>query len=310
MSIKELVNEIRRKLVNNELTKTNGTKYSVRTVSCYNIILSSLLVIMGDFDTDSESKKDIDAWVNDIRSQLRDKGNESVTENTYISCLKWAINKASDVLDVNVATRGSAWSKLPDDHQMIVPEYSRVIGMIKSFKPVSDLQEKAFKYIKVAAFTGARYSDMKSWTHERNIVGNHLVYIPKKTGGKLIKIPVLPLFDFGQTNLLPRIPYTTLLKEVKSIFRLSGFTRDVIREREVGSEKVFVKNKEWELMGLHRLRASAITGMLQNGMTETEVKSFSGHSMDSKSFKRYVDLDHSHLEDKYRGFMSGMQGYS
>jgi len=308
MKIKKTINDIRRSLVNNDLIKGNGTKYSEKTIYCYNVILKGLLEIMGDFEIDTVSRKEVDSWVSLIRITLRDNGNESVTENTYISCLKWAINKASDLYDINVPLKGSAWSKLPDTHQMIVPEYSRVIRMVRSFAPNSDIQRKSFEYIKTAAFTGARYSDMKSWTRERNIMNNHLVYIPKKTGGKLIKIPLSPLFNFGQINLLPRIPYTTLLKEVKTIFKLSGFTRDVIREREVGSEKVFVKNQEWELMGLHRLRASAITGMLQNGMTETEVKSFSGHSMDSKSFKRYVDLDNSHLETKYNNFISNING--
>lgn len=303
MTLKNEINEIRRMLVNNDLIKRNGTQYSQKTISCYNVILNNILEIAEDIEIDS-GKKEVDLWINKIRKELRAKGNESVTENAYVACIKWSFGKISEVFGHSIITTGSSWAKLPDEHQMIVPEYRRVIKMIRNFVPETELQKKAFEYIKTAALTGARYSDMSTWTRERNIMGDYLVYIPKKTGGKMIKIPLSNHFNFGQTNLLPKIPYTTLLKEVKSIFRLSGFTREVIREREVGGKKVFDKVQEWEIMGLHRLRASAITGMLQNGMSETEVKSFSGHSMDSKSFKRYVDLDSKHLESKYNGFLN------
>lgn len=306
MTAKKAINEIRRMLVNNDLIKRNGRPYSEKTISCYNVILKNILEIADDFDMDYASIKEVNLWINKIRKKLRDRGNESVTENTYIGCIKWAFGKISEVFGHEITMKGPSWAKLPDEHQMIVPEYRRVIKMIRSFTPRTKLQEKAFRYVKTAALTGARYSDMSTWTRERNIIDGFLVYTPKKTGGKVIRVPLSDHLTFEETNLLPKIPYTTLLKEVKNIFRLSGFTRDVIREREVGGEKVFETVKEWEIMGLHRLRASAITGMLQNGMTETEVKSFSGHSMDSKSFKRYVDLDKKHLENRYNLFLGNI----
>jgi integrase len=100
------------------------------------------------------------------------------------------------------------------------------------------------------------------------------------------------------------VPYTSLLRAVKEIFHLSGFDKSIVRSREVNGIKVVSEHEEWELMGLHRLRASAITSMLQSGLSETEVKSFSGHSLDSKSFKRYVRFSQKHLDEKFDKFQS------
>ena len=85
---------------------------------------------------------------------------------------------------------------------------------------------------------------------------------------------------------------------------MAGFTDEVKRIRYVGNKEVVETKEMWELIGLHRVRASAISGMLESGMREIDVKAFSGHSMNSPSFKRYVKLSQRHLDNSYSKYQS------
>ena len=296
--MKAKINEIRRMLVNGDLLKRNGRPYSKSTQRTYGTVLNIVLGYMDD---------ELD--ISSVRAKIRANGGESVTESQYVNVLAWAVNRSNEIFGTDVSTKGPLWGRSIEEFDMFIPSHDRVVKMIGEFVPKTKTQEKAFRYIKVAAITGARYSDMKSWTVEKNTAGNNLVYVPRKKGSRQVSIPIGHILkeSFGSPNLLPKIPYSTLLKEVKNIFRMSGFTNEIIRTRRVGNEEVSKRMFEYEAMGLHRLRASAITGFLQSGMSETEAKTFSGHSFDSKSFKRYVEFSNEHLHDKFKGFSSRFQ---
>jgi len=277
-------------MLNGEIPKRNGMPYSEATKSTYNVILNNLIPLLNEKDISS------------IRAKIRANGGESTTENQYIMVLTWAIRKSNELLGTNYKIESGGYST--EEFDSFVPEHERVVKMISTFQPQTEQQEKAFKYIRVAAITCARYSDMKSWTSDQNIANGKLVYIPRKKGSRQIEIPLNQILrdSFGEDRLLPVIPYSTLMKEVKNIFMICGFTNEIIRTRKVGNKLVSKKMFEYEAMGLHRLRASAITGFLQSGMNTMEAKSFSGHSYDSKSFNRYVRFSQSHLSDKFGRF--------
>lgn len=312
--MKTEINNVRRKLINNELLKRNGSPYSDKTISLYNLILPILSSWMVDFEAEDYNcySKDIRIcrnFMNDIavnlRAKMRENNLETVSEDSYISVLKWCIGKIDEIYAIKLDTKGNAWRSRQVETQMMIPEHDRIVEMIKNFVPKSDLQSKVFRYMVTAALTSARYSDIKSWTFQENIQNGYLVYRPQKTDGKRISIPLNPLLE-SQFNkkgfLLCRVRYSTLLRTVKEIFRLNGFDKKMVRVRKIGQMKVVKEYFEYEKAGLHRLRASAITAMLSNGLSETEVKSFSGHSLDSKSFKRYVDFSQKHLDSKFNGF--------
>jgi hypothetical protein len=288
--MKTNINQIRKMMLNGHIPKKNGMPYSEATKTTYNTILNNLIPLL--------TEKDISS----IRAKIRANGGESTTENQYMMVLAWAIRKSNELLGTNYKIESGGYST--EEFDMFVPEHERVVKMISSFVPENKQQEKAFRYIRVAAITGARYSDMKSWSADQNIANGKLVYIPRKKGSRQIEIPLNQILkdSFSEDRLLPVIPYSTLIKEVKNIFRICGFTNEIIRTRKVGNKLVSRKMFEYEAMGLHRLRASAITGFLQSGMSESEAKSFSGHSFDSKSFKRYVRFSQSHLSDKFGRF--------
>lgn len=98
--------------------------------------------------------------------------------------------------------------------------------------------------------------------------------------------------------------YRTLLRNVKAVFKKAGFTNKIERIRIVAGETKVEIKEEWEIMGTHRLRAAAITGMLQSGMSESEAKKFSGHSPRSNSFHRYVEFSQDHIDNKFLNYIN------
>lgn len=260
-----------------------------------------------------ENRAFMNKWISDVREKIQKKGNEVGTENSYVSTLAWVISKIYEVYGLRLDISGNNWSRNQKSDQLIVPDHSLLIEKIKGFVPTNENESKAFKYIVVGLLTGARYSDIASWTRKENVVElsgrKYLTYIPQKTQKKRINIPFNPLLEsvLGEKNLLPNIPYTTLTRYVKEVFRKMGFDRKVISIRKIGNKKIVREIPEYELMGTHRVRASAITGFLQNGMSETEAKSFSGHSANSRSFERYVDFSQSHLDSVFNEYSKQFQ---
>lgn len=320
MKLLKTANEIRRAMVNGDLVKKNGQPYSDKSIQYYNGVIKNLLLVMEDFDLKKqnmysngnilERRSFMNQFVSKARCQIRANGNETSTENSYVSTILWLFSKIEEMYGIKLDTSGSSWSKIITDEKMFIPDHQRVSKMIHEFVPEIESHKKAFKYIIASAVTSARYSDMASWTCKENLhVANgtkYLWYSPQKTKGK-IQLPIPKILDdvFAKDGfLLPRIPYTTLLKATKEIFKLSGFDRVITRSRKVGNRVVTRDVYEYEIMGLHRLRASAITGMLESGLTETEVKSFSGHSIGSQSFKRYVGFSNKFLDSKFNGFVN------
>jgi len=67
------------------------------------------------------------------------------------------------------------------------------------------------------------------------------------------------------------------MQEIKTVERVNPMTRKVDVRKE----------PHYKLAGPHTLRRTAISFMLAMGMSESHVKKFSGHTKDSKSFKKY-----------------------
>jgi intergrase/recombinase len=86
---------------------------------------------------------------------------------------------------------------------------------------------------------------------------------------------------------------------------LAGWTKDTGRQRKKrgANTKTITKgdNKPYrfcDLVSSHTMRRTAITTMLMFGMKEHVVKKISGHSENSKSFYRYVNLVQSYLDNE------------
>lgn len=310
MKLKTTLDQIRKDIYNGKLTKTNGRSYSEASKEHYNKVMKILLPLMEDFEveevdvyrnTDTKSRlrtrKIMGDWIMDIRNKIRENGNTAGTENVYLGVIKWYFGRIEQDYAMRIDTTDPRWTALDNPVKMIVPETDRIVSLIKNPPQFeTENQEKAYRYIVASMLTSARYSDLASWS-QANLVKNgtetYLVYNPHKTPTKSIEIKALPrLLEVFNTkgNLLPKMPYTTLRRSIKEVMKIAGFTEQIQKVRYIGEKREVEEKEVWELYGCHRFRAGAITSMLSQGLTETEVKSFSGHSGNSKSFERYVDF--------------------
>jgi ribosomal protein L17 len=310
MKLKTTLDQIRRQVYNGQMTKSNGRSYSEASKDHYNKIIKIILPLVEDFDieevdvyrnTETKSRiyvrKRMGEWIMSLRNKIRNNGNTAGTENVYVSVIKWYFSKIEQEYAIKIDTSDPRWNPIDVPTKMIVPDTDRMVELIKNQPSfTTENQKKAYRYIVASMITTARYKDLSTWT-EANLVRDsdetYLVYSPSKTPNKVIQMKVIPrLMQVFSTkgNLLPKIPYTTLRRSIKEVMMLAGFTEEVRKDIYVG-EKLYTKRAEaWELYGCHRFRAGAITGMLSQGLTESEVKSFSGHSGNSKSFERYVEF--------------------
>lgn len=142
-------------------------------------------------------------------------------------------------------------------------------------------------------------------------------YLPVKTikTGTAVRIK-LPAYameivqQFKETaktrkTIFPQIPRTRFNEHLKEITALAGWTgetgkyrtrRGLQVEARYGSDKK--KYRFCDLVSSHIMRRSAITTMLMLGMKEHVVRQISGHSANSKSFYRYVNLVQSYLDNE------------
>ena len=310
MKLKTTLDQIRKQIYNGQLTKSNGRSYSEASKEHYNKVIKILLPLMNDFEieemdvyrnTDTQSRlktrKLMGDWIMYVRQRIRDNGNTAGTENVYVGVIKWYFGRIEQEYAIKIDTTDPRWTALDNPVKMIVPETDRIAELIKN-PPVftTENQERAYRYIVAGMITSARYKDLSEWSQSNLVKGGgetYLIYNPHKTPTKTIEIKAIPMLmeAFNKKGyLLPRIPYTTLRRSIKEVMRLAGFTEEVQKVRYIGEVREVDMKEVWELYGCHRFRAGAITSMLSQGLSETEVKSFSGHSGNSKSFERYVDF--------------------
>lgn len=287
MKIKAKLLKTLEKMTSGELVKKNGFEYSPKTIKFYSDVVKSL-----KFNEDDTLKH--------IQEQLQKRGATSVTEKNYLDAIRVLMIKTGiEYSDVKTKVYQ------PTVH---VPDPDRVWNMIKTFQPSTKQERWAFRYLTTEFLTSARYEDLRKLESSNIHVYNekeYLVYHQSKTGKK-VTIPMSPVLkaQFSTTGyLLPRIPYASLSKYVKVVYEKAGFTQEIKTVKMVAGKVVEVVAKEFEIFGTHRMRASSITSMLQNGMTELEAKQISGHSPKSNSFSRYVEFSQNHMNEKYSKFL-------
>lgn len=146
--------------------------------------------------------------------------------------------------------------------------------------------------------------------HRKN--EHYLAFKTKKTG-KLIRLK-LPAYAVDIANwflarlkkrstVFPYIPPSRFNQHIKQIAALAGWTHAQQKSRNKrGVENILAASEDkttyrfCDLLCSHTMRRTAITTMLMLGINEYVVKLVSGHSANSKSFERYVNLAQSYLD--------------
>lgn len=281
-------NRILTAMENGEIKKKNGRPYSKATIKLYRDVMSSI-------------KLDLKNPIGSTIKQLESRGAESVTVSNYLNVVKFFLNQ--------MGVKYTDTKVVVDEPAVYIPEPERIWAMIRTFQPETKQDKIAFGYIVAEALTSARYLDISRWT-KSNLIKykgqDYLRYTQSKTG-KTIQMPfpeMLREYIADGDRMLPLVEYRTLLRNVKTVFKKAGFTNEIQRVRVVAGKTVVETKQEWEIMGTHRLRAAAITGMLQSGMSESEAKKFSGHSPKSNSFHRYVEFSQDHIDNKFLNYIN------
>ncbi len=286
MNIKRQLLLVIQDMESGRITKRNGFNYSQKSCDFYTKVVNSLKL----------NSKDLLAQVS---QELQARGASSITEAQYIQAVKFLCGIAK----IQCGDR-KVKVMAPESY---IPDTDRVWQMIKTFQPKTKQEKWGLQYIVTESLTGARISDIMSWTSENIIERDgkeYLVYEQSKTG-KQVTIPVSQLLKDQFTNdLLPKIGYRTVLRCVKLVYKLAGFTKKVTRVNIVAGKRVVQEFEEYELIGTHKNRAVAITTLLQSGFSETEAKAISGHSGNSASFSRYVKFSQRHMDSKYEQFLN------
>jgi hypothetical protein len=149
-----------------------------------------------------------------------------------------------------------------------------------------------------ALLLGQRYNDMQSWDADNLEERGDATWVSfrQKKGDKLVSVPVHPkLLQVFRRNLvlkgklIPKV--NNVAMHIKNIAkRLPIFDYDFKREVYIKGQLHYKEGKRWEFLTLHEMRGTCITNLIEAGVSESIVKSISGHSANSKEFSRYVGI--------------------
>lgn len=142
-------------------------------------------------------------------------------------------------------------------------------------------------------------------------------YLPVKTiktGTNVrIKLPgyakeIISNFKVGakkRKQIFPPIPLTRFNLQIKELCELAGWTNEIGKFRNKRGRAIedspSIERGRYRFcdqVSSHVMRRTAITTMLMMGMKEHIVKQVSGHTKDSSSFYRYVNLAQSYMDNE------------
>jgi hypothetical protein len=236
-------------------------------------IISNLLG--GDYDSSS-----INTFINNLKSILRWKLKKIAPNN---------IQFIQRIIFQNV--RYEVETLTSEDTEYLVTNQSKLRMKLTS------TQNHAMDYLLTALFLAPRVGDMKKWDssnlYEKD--GKHwLTYVQEKTGVK-IDVPINTLVHsifsrnlISWKSLLPPCP-SILNQSITVICSLIPSMQEQGSKTRIRGGKITeIRKPRWQMISIHRMRATSITNMLDAGIPTHIVKSYSGHTGDSKAFARYV----------------------
>ena len=163
----------------------------------------------------------------------------------------------------------------------------------------------------LGCMVGLRFSDLmnlKKIDVEVRDENTYLNIVSIKTGvHSIIKLPIqaidiLNKIKINGKYLLPRVSLFCFNRNLKKLGELAGWTHVVGKCRQRRGKDINCKtskNSEYRFcdhLSSHAMRRTAITLLLTMGVPELLVRKFSGHSTNSKSFNRYVNLAQSYMD--------------
>lgn len=162
------------------------------------------------------------------------------------------------------------------------------IGRIKEYVPRTDGEEYVQRNFLVCALTGARLVDAVRMTiNNCNIETGMLSYIPKKTPGIVVNVPVDE--RRGLRVLLSKRRLTPVI--LPSYNRL---IRDICKRVGIGESSQATRNGQevtrpkWQLVSSHTARRSFATNLYLAGVSIEDIALMMGHGKNIETTKRYL----------------------
>lgn len=188
---------------------------------------------------------------------------------------------------------------------VITMSAEQVEFIIKNYDQVREgcltmLERYALQYWYVALVLNPRRSDMEAWQSGNlfQVEGaTWIKYRPQKTKNSSsieIECPVpAKVQEIFADNLqrfkklMPKIDMTNINRMIKDIARRYEIFQNEIQVYKKGEYKTV---KMCDYVHIHMARSSGMSHKLMSGWGESFVKELSGHTHDSKAFKRYVKI--------------------
>jgi integrase len=243
-----------------------------------------------------------------LKTFLKDAGyDETSTLPMNLSRVKGMVSHYCSLHGINIAGLLDDLKSRKMEKDVITLSNEQVDFVLRNFdgmcKNCTPSQYQALQYWYVALILNPRVADMNKWG-QNNIIerdGSYwLRYFPNKTKSSAIEVPlpakVMEIFSVNiqrYGKLLPPVDHN-LNRILKSI----AAKYDVFQnEVHILKNGVIEKVKMCDHIHIHMMRSSGISHKLMNGWNESMVKETSGHTHDSRAFKRYVKI---HSDAKMR----------
>lgn len=199
---------------------------------------------------------------------------------------------------------------LPEQLQFLVSNTEFYNGLTKPLQKAKDIFVFGCSVaLRVSDLFALKFSDIQeigkdSYLSINTIKTNTIVRI------KLPDYAILIVKKFKEAakkrkTIFPPIPATRFNNQIKTISFLAGWTNNIGKRRT--KRGVVIESylddckgqfRFCDLVSSHTMRRTAITTMLMLGMKEHVVRKISGHSDNSKSFFRYVNLVQSYIDNE------------
>jgi len=161
--------------------------------------------------------------------------------------------------------------------------------------------EKARDLFIFACYTGQRFSDYNS-LDMKDINNNYWIVNQIKGAGKsLVKIPLSKKaneFIDKYRDDIPHFNLGTFNKYLHRIAKQANINEQTNIVRYIGSKRVEISKKKYELISSHTARRTFITLSLKKGMQTEAIKKISGHKSD-KEFKKYLKIQDEWVNDDF-----------
>ena len=251
------------------------------------------------------------SYAQELKEFFQDKSKSTLSQ--YMKYVCSVFNYAKKKYDIEIDH---------DSFKVKQPSYGVDVLSVEDFKTFVDVsfdnyKDKGALVCLLTAFTGARISEILSWTYSNNIVDGSLVYLPlknKKYQKDSITIPLesklLDVLKYHQEQNTNNdyILYGYSYENARLLFKAFIETLDFMSKskskiRLDAQDNVVQESKQLkDIITIHKIRGSFISNMAMMGVSHETIKYFSGHKQDSRSFARYVGVDKEHAKNSYNNF--------